>query len=78
MVDPVKDRHAGEPPGGQRRPDRLFEHRAVDDAWDRGGREAAHQVPDRQAAQAVGSLVRAALLDSLTTTDGRAGRLGGV
>ena len=39
VVDPVEDRHAGEPPRGQRRPDRLGEDLAVDDAGDRGARE---------------------------------------
>jgi hypothetical protein len=62
MAGPVEDRHAGESPGGQRRPDRLFEHLAVDDARDRGGREVAHQVRDRKAAQAAGGLVGAARL----------------
>jgi hypothetical protein len=32
MVDPVEDRHPGEPSGSQRHPDRLFEHLAADDA----------------------------------------------
>ena len=34
--DPVEDRHALEPPGGHRRPDRLFEHSVVDDGRARG------------------------------------------
>ena len=39
VVDAVEDRHAREPPGGQRRPDRLGEDLAVDDARDGSGRE---------------------------------------
>ena len=39
VVDAVEDRHAGELPGGQRRPDRLRQDLAVDDARDGGVRE---------------------------------------
>ena len=43
VVDAVQDRHMGEPPGRQRRPDRLGKHLAVDDARDRGAREGADE-----------------------------------
>jgi hypothetical protein len=51
VVGPVEDRHVGEPPSGQRRPDRLGEDLAVDDAGDpdEGGVDEVH---DRQVAQA--------------------------
>ena len=44
VVDAVDDRHAGEAPGGERRPDRLREDLAVDDARDRGAREGVDEV----------------------------------
>jgi hypothetical protein len=59
MGDAVEDRHPGELPVGDRRPDRLGEHRAVDDARDLDA-EVVHQVADWQIAQALRGLVRAA------------------
>ena len=72
VVGAVEDRHAGEPPGGQRGPDRLGEDLAVDDAGDLD-EVGAHQVGDGQAAQAGRGLVRAARLGG----EGLAGGLGG-
>src|SRR6185369_14635526 len=57
--DAVDDRHPGELAAGQRRPDRLGEHRSVDDAGNLDA-ELADQVADRHAAQARRGLVRAA------------------
>ena len=72
MVGPVEDGHAGEPPGGQCRPDRLGEDLAVDDAGN-PGEGGADQVRDRQVAQTRRGLVRASGLGR----EGLAGRLGG-
>ena len=71
MVGAVEHRHPGEPPGGQRGPDRLGEDLAVDDAGD-DDVVGVHQGGDGQAAQAGRGLVRAARLGC----EGLAGRLG--
>src|SRR6266850_3536740 len=60
MVCPIEDRHASEPPTGQRHSDRLREDPAIDDAWNRDGREVPHQIVGRQLAQALCSLIGAA------------------
>ena len=60
MVCPIEDRHPSEPPTGQRRPDRLREDPAVDDAWNRDDREAPHEIIGREVAQALCGLIGAA------------------
>jgi hypothetical protein len=49
----------GEPPGGQRRPDRLRQDLAVDDARDGGVRERVAERVDRHVAQALRRLILA-------------------
>ena len=49
VIDAVEDRHAREAAGGERGPDRLRQHLAVDDARDRGARELGEQRVDRHA-----------------------------
>ena len=72
VVDAVEDRHVGEAPGGERRPDRLRKDLAVDDARDCSAREVADEVRDGQAAEARGGLVRATRLGG----EGLPGRFG--
>ena len=72
MVGAVEDRHTGEPPAGQRRPDRLGQDLAIDDAWDVNAVLVGEQRRHRQLAQALARLVRAAGLDR----ERLAGRLG--
>ncbi len=59
MVGPVEDRHTGEPPRRERRPHRLGQDLAVDDARDRGGWEEGDQVVDRHPTKARRGLIRA-------------------
>jgi hypothetical protein len=50
----------GESPTGQRRPDRLREDPAVNDAWNRDGREVHYESVGRQVALALCRLIGAA------------------